>query len=59
MNEILKYSTLITITHRIKMIMNSDKILILKNGNLAEFDTLKNLLQNKKSMFYDFYKKSS
>ena len=40
------------------MIMNSDKVLILDNGNLVEFDTVKNLLKNKKSLFYDFYKKS-
>jgi ABC-type multidrug transport system fused ATPase/permease subunit len=38
--------------------MNSDKVLILDNGNLVEFDTVKNLLENKKSLFYDFYKKS-
>ena len=57
-NEILKQSTLITIAHRIKMIMNSDKVLILDNGNLVEFDTVKNLLDNKKSLFYDLYKKS-
>ena len=57
-SEILKQSTLITIAHRIKMIMNSDKVLILDNGNLVEFDTMKNLLENKKSLFYDLYKKS-
>jgi ATP-binding cassette subfamily C (CFTR/MRP) protein 1 len=57
-NEILKGSTKISIAHRIKTVMNADKILVLENGEIIEFDTPNNLLDNKKSFFYDFYSKS-
>jgi len=40
------------------MVMNADKILVLENGEIIEFDSPKNLLNNKNSFFYDFYKKS-
>ena len=58
LNEILTNSTMISIAHRIKTVMNSDKILVLENGEIIEFDTPKNLLSNKNSYFYDFYSKS-
>ena len=58
LNEILSDSTMISIAHRIKTVMNSDKILVLENGEIIEFDTPENLLNNKKSLFYDFYSKS-
>ena len=58
LNEILIDSTMITIAHRIKTVMNADKIIALENGEIIEFDTPKNLLSNKNSLFYDFYSKS-
>lgn len=58
LNEILSNSTMISIAHRIKTVMNADKILVLENGEIIEFDTPKNLLNNKNSYFYDFYSKS-
>ena len=58
LNELLTNSTMICIAHRIKTVMNADKILVLENGEIAEFDTPKNLLNNKNSLFYDFYSKS-
>ena len=57
-NELLRDSTLITIAHRIKTVVNSDKILVLDNGTIIEYDTPQNLLDNKKSYFYDYYSKS-
>ena len=58
LNEIMSNSTMICIAHRIKTVMNADKILVLENGEIIEFDTPKNLLNNKNSFFYDFYTKS-
>jgi len=58
LNELLSKSTMISIAHRIKTVINADKILVLENGEIIEFDTPENLLNNKNSYFYDFYSKS-
>ena len=57
-NLILKNSTVITIAHRIKTILHYDKILVLNNGEIAEYDSPQILLDNHSSMFYHLYKKS-
>ena len=51
--------TVITIAHRIKTIINYNKILVLDNGQIKEFDKPNILLQNKQSLFYQLYNKSS
>ena len=56
-NEDMKESTVITIAHRIKTIINYDKILVLKEGEIEEFDTPENLIE-KKGLFYQLYKES-
>ena len=58
LNEVLKGSTLITIAHRIKTVVNSDRVLVLDEGKIIEFDTPSKLLENKDGLFYDFYTKS-
>ncbi len=58
LDEILNKSTMIIIAHRIKTVLNADKILVLENGEIKEFDTPKNLLNNKHSIFFDLYSKS-
>jgi len=58
-NEVMKHSTVITIAHRIKTIINYDKILVLDYGEIKEFDSPKNLIQNQNSLFYELYKRSS
>jgi len=55
----LNNSTVITVAHRIKTIINYDKILVLYNGEIIEFDTPKNLIDNEKSLFYQLYSKST
>ena len=58
-NKILNQSTVITIAHRIKTIINYDKIITLDNGEIIDFDTPKNLLNKKKGIFYELYQKST
>lgn len=58
-HDILKDSTIMTIAHRIKTILNYDKILVLKDGKIEEFDTPSNLIANRSSLFYELYSKSS
>lgn len=58
-NEILKNSTIITIAHRIKTIINYDKILVIKDGEKLEFDSPNDLLSRNDSLFYKLYKKSN
>ena len=57
--DLLNDSTFITIAHRIKTILNYDKILTLDNGKIVDFDTPKNLLNDKNSLFYELYSKSN
>lgn len=58
-NEVMKHSTVITIAHRIKTIINYDKILVLDYGEIKEYDSPSNLIQNQNSLFYELYKRSS
>ena len=57
-DQLLKTSTLISIAHRIKTVLNSDKILVLENGEVKEFDNPNVLLKDKNSLFSELYNKS-
>ena len=58
LGKLMDHVTTITIAHRIKTIINYDKILVLDNGEVAEFDSPDALLSNKDSLFYQLYTKS-
>ena len=54
----LKDSTVITIAHRIKTIIEYDRIFVFDKGILIEEGTPKNLLKNQQGHFYKLYSQS-
>ncbi|KAG2178766.1 hypothetical protein INT43_001612 [Umbelopsis isabellina] len=50
--------TILTIAHRINTVMDSDKILVLDKGVIAEYDTPKALLAKPDSVFYSLAKQA-
>ncbi|KAJ2086834.1 hypothetical protein IW138_005401 [Coemansia sp. RSA 986] len=52
-------STLFCIAHRLRTIIDYDRVLVLDKGKVAEFDTPKNLLQKKNGVFRSMCEKTS
>lgn len=48
--------TVITIAHRLNTIVDSNRVLVLDKGKIAEFEAPQILLQNKESIFYGMCK---
>lgn len=44
--------TTITIAHRLNTIMDSDRVIVMREGKVAEFDAPSTLLKNKDGLFY-------
>ncbi|KAJ2079685.1 hypothetical protein H4R24_003603 [Coemansia sp. RSA 988] len=54
-----KDCTVLTIAHRLDTVIDSDMILVINGGRLAEYDTPQNLLANKESIFSKLKHKSA
>jgi len=56
-SNMFKDRTIITIAHRINTILDSDRIIVLDHGKVAEFDTPGELVRQK-GLFYELVKES-
>ncbi|KAF8952078.1 Multidrug resistance-associated protein 1 [Haplosporangium bisporale] len=54
-----KDRTILTIAHRIKTVMDSDRILVLDKGRVQEYEAPSELLKRKESMFYRLAKQAN
>ena len=57
-SSIFQDRTIITIAHRINTILDSDRIVVLDYGKVAEFDTPKELIQ-RKGLFYELVREAN
>eukprot|EP00028_Trichosphaerium_sp_Am-I-7-wt_P005430 CAMPEP_0168519036 /NCGR_PEP_ID=MMETSP0405-20121227/7077_1 /TAXON_ID=498012 /ORGANISM="Trichosphaerium sp, Strain Am-I-7 wt" /LENGTH=1028 /DNA_ID=CAMNT_0008539499 /DNA_START=322 /DNA_END=3408 /DNA_ORIENTATION=+ len=51
-------ATVLTIAHRINTIIDSDRVMVLDQGKIIEFESPKKLMKNSKSLFYSLVKES-
>lgn len=56
-SNMFKDRTIITIAHRINTILDSDRIVVLDHGSVAEFDTPSALVR-RKGLFYELVKEA-
>ena len=45
-------STVLSIAHRINTVLDSDRVMVMKDGRVAEFDAPGRLLEDSNSLFY-------
>lgn len=56
-SNMFKDRTIITIAHRINTILDSDRIVVLDHGRVAEFDTPSELVKQK-GLFYELVREA-
>jgi ATP-binding cassette subfamily C (CFTR/MRP) protein 1 len=56
-SSMFKNKTIITIAHRINTILDSDRIIVLDKGTVAEFETPSELVR-RKGLFYELVKEA-
>ena len=52
LREAFKDCTVLTIAHRLSTIMDYDKVIVMQDGQVAEYDEPQALLANKSTIFY-------
>lgn len=57
-SSIFRDRTIITIAHRINTILDSDRVVVLDHGKVAEFDTPKALVKSK-GLFYELVREAN
>ncbi|TMW67021.1 hypothetical protein Poli38472_012137 [Pythium oligandrum] len=55
-NRDFKEATVLTIAHRLATVLDSDRIMVLSDGKVVEFDTPHNLVENEGGVFYELAK---
>jgi ATP-binding cassette, subfamily C (CFTR/MRP), member 1 len=56
-SNVFENRTIITIAHRINTILDSDRIIVLQQGKVAEFDTPRELI-NRRGLFYELVREA-
>ena len=56
-SNIFENRTIITIAHRINTILDSDRIIVLQQGKVAEFDTPQELV-DRRGLFYELVREA-
>ena len=57
-SSMFRNRTIITIAHRINTILDSDRIIVLDRGTVAEFDSPAKLVQSK-GLFYELVREAN
>lgn len=57
-SSMFRHRTIITIAHRINTILDSDRIIVLDRGTVAEFDTPAELIK-RRALFYELVREAN